>query len=166
MAMTLVSTVTVGAGGAASIEFTNIPQTGKDLLLVASARKTTATQGSSYVELNGSTTGYTTRYLRGNGATVSSATSSAAGFYVDRWIPGSDWTASTFGNAAIYISNYTSSAAKSASIDSVSEQNTTTSYQTIHAASWTGTNPITSISFDISADNYAQYSTASLYIIS
>jgi len=38
MTMTHISTVQVGAGGAASINFTSIPQTGTDLALVMSGR--------------------------------------------------------------------------------------------------------------------------------
>ena len=165
--MTLVSTVTVGSGGAASIEFTGISASGKDLLILLSPRKTGSGIGGGYVVFNSDTgSNYSTRYLRGSGAAASSATSSATGLYIDRAIPGTDYTASTFGNIAVYVSNYTSSSAKSASLDSVSENNAVTSYQTIAAARWTGTSAITSITLNISAGNYAQDTTASLYIIS
>ena len=77
MAMTLVSTTTVPSGGAASIEFTNIPQTGKDLLLVCSLRQTTGSE--LIVEYNNFAGSYVTRTLGGDGTTVYSSSSTDAG---------------------------------------------------------------------------------------
>jgi len=157
MTMTLVSTATVGAGGAASIEWTGIPATGTDLLIVTSLRST----GNSVARLTFNATGttYTERILQGDGGTASSFTETNFAGHI---VP-STHTASTFGNSTIYIPNYAGSTAKSFSIDSVSENNATTAYQNLIAGSWNGTGSITSIS--ITASNLAQYSTASLYTI-
>lgn len=165
MTMTLVSTVTVGAGGAASIEWTGIPQTGTDLLVVISAKSTTAAgEGANtlYVRLNGATTGYTRRYLQGNGASVSSASMTSA--LEIGYLSGS--TSVGWINAQMIIPNYTGSTAKSITADLVSENNASTAYQTLTAASYSGTSAITSLSLNIEAgSNYAQYSTASLYLV-
>jgi len=69
----------------------------------------------------------------------------------------------SIGSVGIYIPNYTSSNAKSASIDGVSENNATASYQTIDAFLWNDTSAITSITLTLSGGNFAQYSSASLY---
>lgn len=157
---TLVSTVTVGAGGAASIQFTSIPQTGTDLLVVLSARGSTASAtASSLFYLNGATTAYNAKWFYGDGSTTSS--SSGIGIPVN----GANSTTNTFGNASFYIPNYASSLAKTISIEAVTENNAAEAWQNIKAHSWNGTSAVTSISVIANANTFAQYSTASLYII-
>lgn len=166
MAMTLVSTVTVGSGGAASIEFTSIPQTGKDLLLVVSARTNFGSNNGDTiaVRFNGdSANNYTFRNLRGDGSATTSVTTAFSGMYV--LVNPSVYTSNTFGNASLYVSNYTSSSAKSGSSDSVTENNATTSWQVLAANSWSGTAAISSLSMHGSQD-FLQHSTASLYLVS
>lgn len=163
--MQLIETIEVGAGGAASIEFLDIPQDGVDLQVMLSGRYDGTNQAGAYLQFNGSTSGYTTRYIRGDGSSVSSATSTAFGIYIDRTIPGTTYTSNTFNNAACYISNYTSSVAKSVSQDHVSENNATEAYAGISAGVWSGTAAISSIKIPLSSGNFVQYSTASLYKI-
>lgn len=162
MTMTLVSSIQVGAGGAASIEFTGIPQTGTDLVVMMSARSG-STSNVVYLQFNNDTTetNYTYRYVLGNGASASSftANNSPAAVYTP-----SSATASTFANTQIYVPNYTGSTAKSASIDGVTENNATTALQEIRATVWTGTAAVTSLKL-IGAGNFVQYSQASLYTI-
>lgn len=167
MALTLVSTVQVPSGGAASIEFTNIPQTGKDLLILASLRNADSNI-TAYVRLNGDTgSNYDYRDLQGNGASVSSNNYSD-GDRVDfgGGVVPTAATASTFSNIQIYVSNYTSSTGKSLSYDGVTENNATTAYQTITAGYWGGTAAVTSFALLGLGRNYNQYSSASLYIVS
>lgn len=168
--MTLVSTVTVGAGGAASIDFTSIPQTGTDLLLIFSLRSAlAATLDDLRIEINGLTSGYFDRSLKGNGSAASSSSDGAGGgyWYIEEGIVGSTATSNTFSNGSLCLTNYSSSTAKSGSIDNVSENNATGSKQTIQALRNTTTNPITSIKIRsvYSSTNILQYSTASLYTI-
>jgi hypothetical protein len=166
MAMTLVSTVTVGSGGAANIEFTGIAGTGKDLLVLVSGRLST-TNGNLDLTLNNSATGYSWRYLRGSGSAVVSASGSAQSvFYTEQALPGTGESANTFSNTAFYFSNYTSSAAKSLSVDVVTENDATEAYQVLMAGAWSGTDAITSIKLAAPSGTLVQYSTASLYIIS
>jgi hypothetical protein len=163
MAMTLVSTVTVGSGGAASIEFTGIAGTGRDLLLVHSLRSA----GSNRVfriRVNGdSGSNYPFVRLFGTGAAVDTSTTTDTGSAV--FACSTDDTANTFGNGQLYIANYTASQNKSISDDHVNENNATTAYQFIRAVQWSNTAAITSVSIS-GADNLAQHSSASLYIIS
>ena len=156
----LIETVTVTAGaGAASIAFTSIPQTYTDLLLLTSVRSTSTGLGLR-IEYNGVGTGYTSRYLEGDGASASSGTLSInqAGNSVS-----SAYTASVFANNSLYIPNYTGSTNKSSSSDAVTENNSTTSYLDLYANLWSNTAAITSIALTVSVGNFAEFSSASLY---
>jgi len=167
MTMTLVSTVTVGSGGAASIEFNGVPQTGTDLLITLSARDTYAVTGDNgfTFQFNGNSSGYSSRRLTGTGSSTNSTNSTNAYFFPSSGSPNGSTTSNTFGNVSIYIPNYTSATAKSVSIDAVGENNATAAEQEIYAGLWTGTSAVTSISFGAGYDSFAQYTTASLYTI-
>ena len=165
---TLVSTVTVGAGGAASIQFTSIPQTGTDLLLVISARttKTGNVQDDFQLRINGdSASSYGRKWLRGNGSSADSVGSAYTGYVAGGYYPANDATANTFGNISVYIPNYAGSAQKSISIDGVTEHNNTTAYSVLSANSWPSTSAVTSLLINAFTGNLVQYSTASLYLI-
>jgi hypothetical protein len=165
MAMTLVSTVTVGSGGASSVEFTSIPQTGKDLLLLVSGRHSTTTKQLQLRFNSDSASNYSFRLLEGDGANAGIAGLTANHARIPCSI--STDTANTFGNTAAYVSNYTSSANKSFSIDGVSENNATTAYQSLLAYTWANSAAISSIQvLPNSGQTVAQHSTISLYIIS
>jgi hypothetical protein len=168
MAMTLVSTVTVGSGGAASIEFTSIPSSGKDLLVLFSARTNLGSSADLCgIQINGNTTSgnYVWRELAGYNTTVQS--SSYNGYIMAGYANGSTTTSNTFHNASIYFANYASATAKSASTDVVKETNGTANDLGIYASSWNQTSAITSLKIiSLNSQNFVQYSTASLYIIS
>jgi hypothetical protein len=169
MALQLVSTVTVGSGGAASIEFTGIAGTGKDLLLLTSLRNTRSEiQDNFYLRLNNNTgTNYNKRRLTGYNSAVQTSSETASDlFQVEVMIPGTLATSNTFGNHSVYITNYAGSANKSLSFDGVSENNATTAAPGIAAGSWSQTSAITSIQLLQFGGNFAEHSTASLYIVS
>jgi hypothetical protein len=165
--MVAIQTVTVGSGGAASIEFTNIPQTYTDLVIKASLRDTRTDSPVTDVALtfNNSATGYSMRMIYGDGSSAGSASSSGAsritGFYENT----NQTTSNTFSNNEIYIPNYTSSNNKSVSIDGVAENNATTIYSSLVAGLWADSSAITSIKLvpAVGSLSYAQYSTATLY---
>jgi hypothetical protein len=168
MGYQLIETVTVGSGGAASIEFTSIPQNGVDLLLKVSGRDTGSGGEAGGVQIqfnNVTTSSYSWRRLTGNGSSAGSLSITGDAISIPFSSVGSSATASTFGNASALISNYTSSVAKSVSGDGVSENNATESYQAIVAGSWSGTDAISSIQIKPSSTNWAEHSTASLYKI-
>lgn len=166
MTMTLVQTIAVGAGGAASIEFTGIPQDGTDLLIVCSFRDSNTAAGNDFnCRLNGVTTGYSFKYLWGNGSSVGSGSSTGASAYGVFLSQSNDLTANTFSNIQVYIPNYTSSVAKLLSIDGVTENNATGARQSINANRWTGTAAITTVRVFVGGATLLQNSTASLYKI-
>ena len=105
-------------------------------------------------------TNISVRLLEGSGAGVGSGTptNGLLGFG-----NGNNTTASTFGNSAVYISNYRSNVAKSISGDSVTENNATNAAQGLIAGLWNNTAAITSIQIIPFTANFAQHSTASIY---
>lgn len=158
-----IATVTVGSGGAASIEFTSIPATYTDLVLKISAKGSTANTFENYIlEVNGAQTNLSGRHLYGTGSAAGSGTYSSGDGSIFS-VP-SNVTANTFGSAEIYIPNYAGSNNKSMSIDNVSENNATAGQQNLQAELWSNTAAITSLKLTMSSSgNYVQYSTATLY---
>jgi len=157
-----ISTITVGAGGAASIDFTSIPATYTDLLIKYSLRQTGA-GGADTVYLNFNSTGTTGshRRLRGDGSTATSynSTTTIGGLSQD-----AGYTANTFASGEIYIPNYASANYKSASIDAVTENNAAGALAELQAILWSNTSAITSITItNASSVNFVQYSSATLY---
>ena len=161
MAITLISTVTVGAGGAASIDFTSIPGTYTDLMVVCSLRASNANTDGN-VTFNGLTTNLSSRQLYGSGSSTGSS-SSASQILSYGLADASTYTASTFSNVAIYVPNYAGSTNKSVSIDALVENNATAAYQTLVAGLWASTAAITQVTLKADTGNLVQYSTASLY---
>lgn len=164
--MTLINSVTVGAGGAASISFSSIPSTYTDLCLVISARVTRSVSASTIVlTFNGSSTGYSQKNLAGNGSSVSSSGSGSQTNLTYMEVPAANATANTFGNHTIYIPNYAGSANKSVSFDTVSENNGTTAYANLNAGLWSNSAAISSMSLTEpnGGSNFVEHSTAYLY---
>jgi hypothetical protein len=164
MAITKIETVTVGSGGAASIDFTSISGSFTDLMIVYSGRSNaTDVSGGQSVRMrfNGTTTTYTGKVLYGTGSYPGSY--SPAGWAGQ--VTPSNFTASMFSNTTVYIPNYAGSSAKSWSADAVSENNSSVGSLEINAGLWNGTDPITSIALTIESGSasFQQYSTATLY---
>lgn len=157
---TLISSVTVGAGGVANITFSSIPQTYTDLIFVMSGRVTSTSGGPAIITFNGSGTGYTGKDLLGNGSTAASYNETSLFAYSSI----STDTASTFGNAIITIPNYTGATNKTVSIESATENNGSTAQLLLHAGVWANTAAITSVTFDpVSSGLFDQYSTIYMY---
>lgn len=164
--MDLIQTVTVGSGGAASIEFGTggtIPTTYTDLYLVLSLRSNNANIfGIHYLRVNGSTSGYTSRYLEGTGSSRYAGATTVAAYLGAS--TGNSSTANTFANIGVHIANYRAAIPKSILAETVGENNATTAYQTITTSLWNNTDPITSIQIGFDGSNtFLQHSSASLY---
>jgi hypothetical protein len=153
-----IQTVTVGSGGAATIEFTSIPQTYTDLKVLISARSTNADLDDHlFVKPNNSALNMTQLWMRGNGSASSTSTN------VRFAIPGATSTASVFGNTEFYFPNYTSAANKDFQGTTVQETNGTEAYVYFCSFLWSDTSAITSLVLDLSNGNFAEHSTATLY---
>lgn len=162
---TLISSVTVGAGGIASIDFNSIPQTPyTDLIVVFSGRSTSQNGTLVWADVqfrpNGATTSITAKSFYGlgdaNGSTPDGNITGGSAV-------GNNATASTFSNVRIYIPNYAGSTNKSWSVDSATENNGTNAVLVAGADVWANTSAITSISLVTVQGSFAQYSTAYLY---
>jgi hypothetical protein len=159
-----IATQTLGSS-TASVTFSNIPQVYTDLKLVMSTRtSSTNAQGwfDTILTINGTaTTGSSTVLLYGSGS--GSGSSITESQFTIRTADANN-TANTFGSAEVYIPNYTSSAYKSLSCESVSENNATAAIQELHAFLWSNTAAVTSLVITgASSTNLLQYSTFTLY---
>jgi hypothetical protein len=161
MSITLIATSTVGAGGAASIDFTSIPGTYTDLYLITSLRGTASGQ---YADVNLTINGQTSASIRAlysiNGSTANSYTTTTLAMLAAN---GNSATAGTFSNGQVTIPNYTATGTKSLSSENVAETNATASQVVIVAGSVVSSAGITSISIPAIGFTFSQYSTASLY---
>jgi len=160
--MTLISSVTVGSGGASSIDFTSIPSTYTDLCIVLSTRNSSTILNNS-IGINGSTANFSLRVVGGDGSAPYSANRSdnLNAFLSTE----SGNTASTFANTTFYFPNYAGSTNKSYSVDNVTENNATGAYAQLLAGLWSQSAAINRITFYAgnAASTFVQFSTAYLY---
>ena len=159
---TLISSVTVGSGGAQSMAFTSIPQTYTDLLLRVSARNTNDNYGGYVVYRTVIGTRFEGKFLSWDSSSAGSGTTS------EFFFPRSSNTANIFSNDDLYIPNYTSSNNKSMSAESIVENNGSSGYRfnTFYGYSLADTAAINQLYVEVGpgfSDKFAQYSTAYLY---
>jgi len=159
--MSLISTVTVGAGGSSNIVFNSLPQIYTDIKILTSSRTDANPFGVAVSQIalsaNGGTPGWDTRALGGNGS--ASYTETGSGQLTQSSVS----TSNTFSNGELTLCNYSGATYKFGSIESVIENNATLSWMAIHCIGWPSTEPITAISLYPVSGNFVQYSTFSLY---
>lgn len=161
--MKLIESKTLGTAQAA-IEFTSIPGDGTDLVALISLREATTNDVVIFIRLNGDTaSNYENRGLQGSGSAASSFSSTDSYFQIIGEMSSS--TGNTFGNASIYLTNYTSLSTKAMSSESVEENNATGAFSRLVHGRWSGIVPITSLRFFPVSGNWAIGSTISLYKI-
>lgn len=165
-----IATVTVGAGGQATISFSSIPQTYKHLQIRGIGRSANAvTADQTKMQMNGdtSTSNYAFHALIGNGSTVSSAgygSGIVAGITPVIRFTGANATANVFGVTVFDILDYS----------------LTTKYKTVRvlhgydlsgsgevqlaSGVWLSTSAVTSLDISIqTSGNFAQYTSFALY---
>jgi anti-sigma-K factor RskA len=161
-------TQTIGAGGASSITFNNIPQGFTDLKIMISGRSTTADSSAPYryiaIAVNGDTTSKYTETAMFMTNTI--------GQFSDRqpygtWVSSNLATSGVFSASEVYISNYTSGNDKSFRSVIAAENNGSTVLGMMMAGLYRSTAPITSLTFyDVDFANMVENSTFTLYGIS
>lgn len=173
---TKIASVTVGAGGSSTIDFSSIPSTYTDLLFKLSLRADT--NSGTYQQLsyrfNANTSSYAVRDIEGNGSAAGSGNNTTNtpgeggtwGRLTSTGINIPSTTASTFTSFDWYIPNYTVAQYKSFGFEMTSENNATQAYQEISAGLWSNTTAINQVTITPFSGNFAQYSTATLYGIS
>lgn len=161
----LIASQTLGSS-AASVTFSSIPSTYKDLVLKVSARHTSpATFSTINVTFNGNTSNiYSLTMFRGNGSTVDSQNSSNTNpLAIGTGINAAASTANTFNNLEIYIPSYTASQNKPVSSVAVAETNDTLAYIRADAHLFRSTSAISTILIDANSFNFVSGSTFQLY---
>jgi hypothetical protein len=159
--MTLISTATVGSGGASSINFTSIPNTYTDLQVIFSLRGTTSQiYILTDIYFNGSTSNFSSKGLEGSGTGTVSYTNPS--IYTNAG-NGATATANTFSNHTVYIPNYAGASNKLVFADGVLETKAATAYSSIQTGLWSNSSVISSIQIIPRSDSFVQHSTAYLY---
>lgn len=159
----LITSSTVGAGGASSVVFSSIPGTYTDLLVNVSSRSSGGlTYDDLLVQCNGTTSSSNIKSLYALSNSVGSG-SVSSGLYMGN-STASGATSNTFANTFIYLPNYASSNYKSLSADGVTENNASTGADlTLVAGLWSNTAAITSLTFSCYSGSFVQYSSFYLY---
>lgn len=157
---TLISSTTLTTNSA--LVTIPVPSGYTDLRLLVSSRDTsTGDEGGNYytIAFNGTGT-MTTKYIQGNGSSVpSGGLNNLAGISTS-----SSSTANTFCNDEIYIPNYGLTGAKSYTVDTVTENNSTKAYATLVTGIWSGSGAITSITLAPSSSaSFVAGSTFTIY---
>lgn len=156
-----IQTITVGAGGAASITFSSIPQTYKHLQIRGTAR----TQGTATnfdvigCRFNGDTgSNYATHYLYGNGSSAISF-GAASQTYMNVWAAASNgMSANIFGTFIFDVLDY-SSTAKYKTLRVLGGVDTNgNGGMFLTSGLWMSTGAITSISFPTAISQYTSFS--------
>jgi len=160
-----IRTVTVGSGGTADIEFTNIPATYTDILVKYSLRGSDAANYiNNRISFNNSTSNYTSKLLYGDGSAADSENNSVTtAVDFSAYSTGTSATGSTFSSGEAYIPNYAGSNNKSVSVDHITENNATAAIAALTAGLWSDSAAITSLKITPGSGTFAQYSTATLY---
>lgn len=158
-----IATVTVGAGGAANIDFSSIPQTYKHLQLRLLTRNIGAEiVGEAYTTVNGASTGYNNHTLLGNGSTASAGGNNYTNLMFMSKALGASASANAFGITIIDILDY-SNTNKYKTLRTLSGGDSNgTGFVMLGSGLWQSTTGINQITY---RNNYnlAQYSTAALY---
>lgn len=167
----LISKLTLSSDSAL-ITLSGIPQNYTDLLVRVSSRTTReSTVATNTIYFNGSATNLSYRSMWNYVPSVYSyegVTDGALSFYV----PGGHIASNVFGDAEIYINNYSKNINKSVNISASYSSNSTSDYTYSNLAGvgfYSNTNPITSITLSNRALDYAVYkagTTVYLYGIS
>jgi hypothetical protein len=161
----LISTTTVGSGGAANITFSSIPQTYTDLRLIMSVRTSDNSSGRwTQVSINGVTTDMYCRALYTNNSGIGLAYGTGPYFALMNGAPDA---ANVFSNIVWDIAKYTSTTdAKIIASQSWAEDaGATGAFGTIGQLTWSPSTSAAITSLTISPDqgSFIQYSSISLY---
>jgi len=155
-----IATVTVGAGGAATVTFSSIPSTYTHLQIRGIMLSTTANHAD--MQLNGDTgNNYAAHALEGNGSAVSSfAGTSRANMFSIFYTPG---TSTGIGGGVADILDYTNTN-KNTTVRSLrGTDNNGSGNLSLISGLWMNTAAVTSITLTARGGTFAQYSSFALY---
>ena len=159
-----IATVTVGSGGASSIEFTSIPGTYQHLQIRGISRLAAGTLPTVWAQFNADTaTNYAYHLLRGSGSAASAegGTSQSGAFAVSS--AGGAQTASVFAGFVIDLLDYANTSKNTTLRSLTGGDFNGTGWVDLRSALWLSTSAITSIKLaHTGATNFSEHSTAAL----
>jgi hypothetical protein len=163
-----IATVTVGAGGQASIAFTSISSSYKHLQIRGIARTSVADTRESIKLTFNSDTGanYARHSLWGSGSAASAFGASSQNYVLLTDFAAANATSSIFGAAVTDVLDYqnTNKYKTVRSLGGVDLNAATDVYDGLNSGVWMNTNAVTSITLTpFSGSNFAQYSQFALY---
>ena len=161
-----ISTITVGSGGSASINFTSIPATYTHLQVRAILRSTRAlSQAGLILRLNSDTgNNYSWHGLVGDGSSLSAFdTQGLPSFMYLGEHPAGNASSSMFGTVVIDILDYANTN-KYKTVRTLSGQDrNTTGEVRLLSGNWRNTNAVTGITIKEDISNIAEFSSIALY---
>lgn len=152
-----IATVTVGAGGSSTVEFTSIPSTYTHLQIRQITSNTT--DGDIYMQFNNDTgSNYTRHFLYGNGtnAVAGNDLSTQSGGYTTT-------TSGNFGGQIIDILDYANTNKYKTSRMLTGFDNNGSGFIVLYSGSWRNTAAVSSIKLLVTSGNFRQYSSFALY---
>ena len=158
---TVIGHVEVPSGGQATIDFNSISSSYTDLYLFASLRTNRNDMYDDFrIQLN-SVDG-TSRIFYGDSTTQSTFTQPTM---LNIGSAGNTTTSGIFGNASVYIANYSSTtASKILTFDGVGENGATRSYQAFSIGVWNNNSAVNAVKVQPGDGTlFSQYSSATLY---
>jgi len=162
-----IATVTVGAGGQSSIDFTSIPSTYKHLQIRGIGRLTTASIGASNIGVrfnSDSGNNYSYHILSGNGSTVNAGGAGSANqMYLPDMIIRDGSTANVYSGFVIDILEYANTNINKTIRGLSGYAASGTGKIALTSGCWRNTAAVTSITLVPESDLYKQYNQFALY---
>ena len=157
-----ISTVTVGAGGVASISFSSIPSTYKHLQFRMMLKGTVAS-AALLVQYSGDTaSNYNNHYLEGSGASASAGYDATSAMIIYGSMAPTAAT-NVFSGGVLDILDYTNTNKYKTSRTLIGNDTNGAGYIDFDSGLWRSTSAISSALFYPTSGNFAQYSQIALY---
>jgi hypothetical protein len=159
-----ISTVTVGSGGQANIEFTSIPSTYTHLQFRGILKRTSGSFDVDTFQFNGDTaSNYSYHNLYADGTSVGVSGSGTVPFCYGIVTPGSTQGTSNFGVFILDILDYANTNKYKTARSLSGTDSNGSGYSWFSSSSWQSTSVISSIKFTPASGSYAQYTSIALY---
>ena len=162
----LITSTTVGSGGASSVVFNNISQNYTDLIIRISARSTAGTAAFLMTATNNDVTPwFASVRAEGYGAASPSVLGGGTTTGFSGYIPGTNYTSNYFSTIELYCGRYSDNLfGKNWAIKNGSDNNATNEwYVSSVMQRYYKSSPITSVTFTCSTGNFAENSTFYIY---
>ena len=156
-----IATVTVGAGGAASVEFTSIPSTYQHLEVRWIAKVTTGATRLRVQINSDTTTNYSTHLLLGDGTAYAAGAANTDRIAISAAVNAASGT--SFGAGVVSVLDYKDTN-KYKTVRTLSGVDYNTSGEiALNSGAWRSTSAVTSLKFLMDSGNIDQYSSLALY---